>query len=149
MQKFKTRVAAGPFQLWTLEVYPDQTATLTCEDGTGRAVFAKRMLYTDFPLAETRLHCTDNTILLLRAYGGRSRPSSGGYASVSGRRHSLRGQRRQAAPDLAPRRSACRRHPPAHMTLLAGAFRPTARATIAARLRRVGTPPATTAESTP
>src|SRR5688500_13694571 len=59
-QKFETRVAAEPFQLWILEVYPDESASLTCEDGDGKAVFRKRIAYTDFPLAETRLYCTDN-----------------------------------------------------------------------------------------
>ena len=67
-QKFEARVAVEPFQLWTLEVYPDESATLTCEDGNGSAVFAKRIPYTDFPLAETRLYCTDNTILLPSEY---------------------------------------------------------------------------------
>lgn len=67
-QKFELRVAAEAFQLWTLEVSPDDSATLSCEDGDGRVVFTKRIPYTDFPLAETRLYCTDNTILLPSEY---------------------------------------------------------------------------------
>ena len=67
-QKSEVRVAAEPFQLWILEVSPDESTTLTCEDGNGRTVFTKRIAYTDFPLAETRLYCTDNTILLPSEY---------------------------------------------------------------------------------
>jgi hypothetical protein len=67
-QKYEIRVAAEAFQLWTLAVAPDHSATLTCEDGNGRVVFTKAIAYTDFPLAETRLYCTDNTILLPSEY---------------------------------------------------------------------------------
>jgi uncharacterized protein DUF6876 len=37
---------------------------LACEGGNGKAVFAKAIAYTDFPLPEIRLYYTDRTILL-------------------------------------------------------------------------------------
>jgi hypothetical protein len=47
---------------------PDHTATLACEDGNGKAVFAKAIACTDFPLPESRLYDTDRTILLPSEY---------------------------------------------------------------------------------
>jgi hypothetical protein len=35
------------FQLWKLKVDPDHTATLTCEDGNGKAVYSKAIEYTE------------------------------------------------------------------------------------------------------
>jgi hypothetical protein len=63
-QKGNKRVAAEPFQVWKLQVKPDQTAKLTCEDGNGTKVYAKRIDYTDFPLDEIILYFTNNVILL-------------------------------------------------------------------------------------
>jgi hypothetical protein len=67
-QKFNARVTAEAFQLWTLTVKPDETATLTCEDGNGKPVFAKAIAWTDFPLTEITLYYTDRTILLPSEY---------------------------------------------------------------------------------
>ena len=61
-------IAAEEFQVWRLAVNPDQTATLTCDDGNGRIVFDKLLDYTDFPLAEIRLYFTNNIILLPSEY---------------------------------------------------------------------------------
>ncbi len=60
--------AAEPFQLWTMRVTPNNTGTVTCEDGNGREVFRHVLDYTDFPLPEVQLYCTDNTILLPSEY---------------------------------------------------------------------------------
>jgi hypothetical protein len=67
-QRFTKRVAAEAFQLWTLRVHPDQTATLTCEDGNGNVVCSKAIAYTDFPLEEITFYFTDNVILLPSEY---------------------------------------------------------------------------------
>jgi hypothetical protein len=67
-QKGNPSVRAEPFQSWTLKVAPDHTATLTCEDGNGRIVVSKAIEYTDFPLPEITLWCTDNVILLPSEY---------------------------------------------------------------------------------
>jgi hypothetical protein len=67
-QKFNAPVAAEAFQLWTLTVKPDETATLACEDGNGKPVFAKAIEYTDFPLPEITLYYTGRTILLPSEY---------------------------------------------------------------------------------
>ena len=68
VQECHARVAAEAFQLWTLTIKPDHTATLACEDGNGKAVFAKAMACTDVPLPEIRLYDTDRTILLPSEY---------------------------------------------------------------------------------
>lgn len=67
-QKGNPSVRAEPFQSWTLNVALDHTATLTCEDGNGRIVVGKAIEYTDFPLPEITLWCTDNVILLPSEY---------------------------------------------------------------------------------
>lgn len=61
-------VAAEAFQLWTLAVRPDRTATLACEDGNGKRVHAQELSFTDFPLMEIKFYFTDNTILLPSEY---------------------------------------------------------------------------------
>ena len=48
-QRYHKRVAAEEFQVWTLAVKRDRTATLTCEDGNGNIVFEKAIPFTDFP----------------------------------------------------------------------------------------------------
>ena len=63
-QACNARVAAEAFQLWTLTIKPNHTATLACEDGNGKPVFAKAIACTDVPLPEIRLYDTDRTILL-------------------------------------------------------------------------------------
>jgi len=61
-------IAAEAFQLWKLMVRPDATATLTCEDCNGNAVFTKELTFTDFPLEKITLYFTDNVILLPSEY---------------------------------------------------------------------------------
>ena len=67
-QRYKKKVAAEEFQVWTLKVKDDRTAKLTCEDGNGNAVYAKRITFTDFPLDEISLYFCNNTILLPSEY---------------------------------------------------------------------------------
>ncbi|MDX2263464.1 MAG: hypothetical protein NW215_00635 [Hyphomicrobiales bacterium] len=67
-QKAEPSVATQPFQLWTLKVRDDHTATLTCADGNGTAILEKPIEYTDFPLPEITFYVTDNMILLPSEY---------------------------------------------------------------------------------
>lgn len=67
-QLFETSVSSEGFQLWKLVVKPDHTATLTCEDGNGHAVYSKEIEFTDFPLPEISFYYTDKTILLPSEY---------------------------------------------------------------------------------
>jgi hypothetical protein len=67
-QRRHKRVAAEAFQLWRLRVHPDRTATLTCEDGNGQAVFTKALTFTNFPLEELTLYFTNGVILLPSEY---------------------------------------------------------------------------------
>jgi hypothetical protein len=58
------RIAAEEFQVWTLKVRQDRTATMTCDDGNGRIVYSEIIEYTDFPLDGIALWFTNNTIYL-------------------------------------------------------------------------------------
>lgn len=57
-------VAAQEFQVWTLKVRPDHTATLTCGDGNHNIVFTKELEFTDFPLPEIQLWYANTVIYL-------------------------------------------------------------------------------------
>lgn len=57
-------VAAEEFQSWKLTVRPDQTATLTCEDGNYNTVYTQEIPYTNFPVPEVVLWFENNTIYL-------------------------------------------------------------------------------------
>ncbi len=41
IQPYDKSIAAEEFQVWKLEVQPDKTATLACDDGNGHVVFSK------------------------------------------------------------------------------------------------------------
>ena len=62
------RVKTEEFQCWVLKVAQNKSATLTCDDGNGRVILSKQIEYTDFPLAEIKLYCTGNTIMLPGEY---------------------------------------------------------------------------------
>jgi hypothetical protein len=62
-----SKIKAEEFQVWKLTVQ-DRQGMLTCDDGNGRVVYAKRIDYTDFPLAEIKLYFTDNVIMLPSEY---------------------------------------------------------------------------------
>ena len=63
-QRGEKAVAAEEFQVWTLKVNADRTASLTCEDGNGKTVFEKRLDYTDFPADAITLWFENDTIYL-------------------------------------------------------------------------------------
>jgi hypothetical protein len=67
-QRGDRAVAGEAFQLWKLTVNPDHTATLSCEDGNGNAVYSKAIPCTDFPLPEIALYFTDGVVLLPSEY---------------------------------------------------------------------------------
>ena len=68
IQPYDKNVAAEEFQVWTLKVRPDQTATLACDDGNGNVVFSKEIQYTDFPLETIKLYFANNVIHLPSEY---------------------------------------------------------------------------------
>jgi hypothetical protein len=61
-------VTAEAFQVWTLRVDTDHSATLTCDDGNGNIVFRQLLDYTDFPLAEVKLYYCNQVIHLPSEY---------------------------------------------------------------------------------
>jgi hypothetical protein len=63
-QRGEKAVAAEEFQVWTLRVNADRTATLTCEDGNDHTVFEKAIPFTDFPADEMTLWFENSTIYL-------------------------------------------------------------------------------------
>jgi hypothetical protein len=68
IQPYDRKVAAEEFQVWTLTVRPDRTATLACDDGNGNVVFSKEIPYTDFPLDTIKLYLANNVIHLPSEY---------------------------------------------------------------------------------
>jgi hypothetical protein len=63
-QRFDKKVAAEEFQVWKLNVNPDNTATLVCEDGNTNVVFTKAIKFTDFPAEGITLWFENTTIYL-------------------------------------------------------------------------------------
>jgi hypothetical protein len=63
-QKGEKAVAAEEFQVWTLKVHADRTATLICGDGNNNTVYTKAIPLTDFPADEITLWFANNTIYL-------------------------------------------------------------------------------------
>ena len=63
-QRHDKRVMAEEFQVWTLKVNADRTATLSCEDGNNNIVYTKEIPFTDFPANEITLWFANNTIYL-------------------------------------------------------------------------------------
>ena len=68
IQPYDKNVAAQEFQVWTLKVRPDRTATLACDDGNGNVILTKEIPYTDFPLDNIKLYFANNVIHLPSEY---------------------------------------------------------------------------------
>jgi hypothetical protein len=67
-QRFEKNVAAEPFQVWTLKVKEDRTASLVGDDGNDNFVYTQPIEFTDLPIDEIKFYFTDNTILLPSEY---------------------------------------------------------------------------------
>jgi len=63
-QRYEKRVAAEPFQVWTLRVRSARTATLVCSDGNDNIVYTQHVEFTDFPLDEITLYFANDVIYL-------------------------------------------------------------------------------------
>ncbi len=58
-------VAKNEFQVWTLTVNPDHSATLICQDGNNdKPIHSIQYSYTDFPMEQITLYFYNDTILL-------------------------------------------------------------------------------------
>ena len=60
-------LAKAPFIVWNLTV-EDKHAVLEADDGDGTVIFSRSYDYTDFPLDEMKLYCTNNVLLLPSEY---------------------------------------------------------------------------------
>ena len=61
-------VQAEEFQVWALIVAADESAQLTCGDGNGREVYAKRIEWTDFPAPSIPFYFCNGSIHLPSEY---------------------------------------------------------------------------------
>lgn len=61
-------VKAEGFQVWDLKVNADQSGVLTCGDGNGRELYAKRIDFTDFPEPGVRFYYANWVIHLPSEY---------------------------------------------------------------------------------
>jgi hypothetical protein len=67
-QRPGSKVAAEPFQHWKLTVSEGGSAHLSCDDGNGNIVLAKRIPFTDFPLPTLSLYVANKVIMLPGEY---------------------------------------------------------------------------------
>ena len=58
------KIKGADFQVWTIAVKDDRTATLTVEDGNNEKIKQFRLDYTDFPLKAFTVWFIGNTLLL-------------------------------------------------------------------------------------
>jgi hypothetical protein len=56
-QRCDKKVAAEPFQSWTLKVSDDDSAVIVCTDGNYTELYRQALEFTDFPLPEIALYC--------------------------------------------------------------------------------------------
>lgn len=61
-------VCAEEFQVWTLTIAEDRTATAVSDDGNGREIVRQVIEYTDFPLTEFKLYLDQGTLMLPGEY---------------------------------------------------------------------------------
>lgn len=63
------KVRNAPFQLWRIEVNPDNTAIITMKEDTGRPELVYQEIpFTDFALKEFEFYCIDRICLLKSEY---------------------------------------------------------------------------------
>lgn len=59
------KLQSNDFQIWTLKVADDMTATLTChDDKPGRLLVSQEIPWTDFPLNEIEIWCANGVMYL-------------------------------------------------------------------------------------
>jgi hypothetical protein len=67
-QRYISSVSAEGFQVWDLAIKANGSAELTCGNGNGRTVFAKRIDHTDFPAPGIRFYYCNQCIHLPSEY---------------------------------------------------------------------------------
>lgn len=66
---YQSALRNHPFQVWTLKLNKTgDGAKVECSDGNGNRLIVQRIQYTDFPLSEIKLYCSDGVILLPSEY---------------------------------------------------------------------------------
>jgi hypothetical protein len=63
-QRYDKDIARQPFQVWTLAVRPDCSATITVHDGNHNPLYSRALEFTDFPVTEMTLWLENNIIFL-------------------------------------------------------------------------------------
>ncbi len=66
--QYDRKIKAQPFQVWTIKVREDRSATIRAEDGNGNLIRRFRLEYADFPLKEFSLWFIDGTLMLPSEY---------------------------------------------------------------------------------
>jgi len=58
-----------PFQLWSIQVFEDKSAVITCKEDTGQPDLVKQEIpFTDFPLKSFECYHIDGILLLKSEY---------------------------------------------------------------------------------
>jgi hypothetical protein len=63
-QRHEKNVAAQGFQVWTLKVREDRSASLICDDGNDNIVYTQDIEFTDFPIEQITLWFSNGVIYL-------------------------------------------------------------------------------------
>lgn len=63
-QSHDRALRSAEFQVWTLTVLEDRSATLICTDGDGEALYVQPVQWTDFALATVSLWFANKTLYL-------------------------------------------------------------------------------------
>lgn len=63
-QKFEARLQLMEFQVWTLTVGEDRSASLLCSDGDDQVICRQHIPWTDFPLTSVTLWFANDTLYL-------------------------------------------------------------------------------------
>lgn len=68
LQYENPHISAEPFQSWVLNINPDHSAQLICEDGNYQELHKETIAYTDFPLPTIGFFLIDRVLLLPSEY---------------------------------------------------------------------------------
>ncbi|MDO1450723.1 hypothetical protein Q0590_30905 [Rhodocytophaga aerolata] len=62
------KLISAYFQVWSLKKMPNNTWTITCEDGNGLILAMQDIAYSDFPLHSIKLFLVDKVCMLQSEY---------------------------------------------------------------------------------
>ena len=69
VESYQPQFGKVPFQLWSIDVAADRSASVTMQEDTGLEPLVRQAVpYTDFPLKQYEFFCIDGVVLLKSEY---------------------------------------------------------------------------------